>query len=314
MERKKSFYPLALCLLASLLCFPSICYSGAKTGINLWFTYVIPSLLPFLIVSNLIVSLNLCSTLCDLLYPIFKILFGIKKPACYPVLLGLISGYPIGAKTCADLVRQGTISVSEGQYLLSFVNNASPTFIMCFLGVSCLDDEKHCHFLCLIILLSSFFCSIVFRNYFKKKTVSDAHTLSPSALPTSKSSFVDCLNHSFLDAFQTIGIIGGYIVLCSILQALLMIAPEPLQPLTRILCCLTEVTTGITTICQQSFPLNTKIILTLPVVAFGGLSSLLQTQSVIAGSGLSLKYYLYAKLCQSLFTCILCYGYLILIV
>lgn len=292
-------------LLGLLLCFfffPSLCFSGAKGGLTLWFYTIIPSLLPFLIVSNLILHLNLLPYLTPILAPVFQRLFSVSKAGCYPILIGLLSGYPMGAKACADLVRKEEISQKEGQYLLSFVNNASPMFITSFVATQCLQLPSMQYIFYGLILGSAFLCSLISRILLQKNfTTSSKIIAEPNQNKTNnKLSFATALDASILDAFTTITKVGGFIILFSILGEFVLALPSCLGFLRYLFLCILEITTAIHFISLSTYSMTIKIILILATTTFGGLSGLFQTQSVIAGSGLSLTYYIFTKMLQSI--------------
>jgi nucleoside recognition membrane protein YjiH len=128
-SEKKTFTKVGIILfLVLILLFPASSYQGAKMGLLLWFNTVLPTLLPFIIISNLIIRLQIHKPLGKMLYPIFHLLFGVSKGGCYPILIGFLSGYPVGAKSTADLVNSGSIKEEEGQFLLSLCNNVAQCF------------------------------------------------------------------------------------------------------------------------------------------------------------------------------------------
>ena len=300
MKKKQilSFFSL-LCLFI-LFFSPEVCFAGAKKGITLWIYTIIPSLLPFIIVSNLFLNLNLLLSLTDWLYPILHPLFKVSKYGCFPILIGMMSGYPMGAKACADLVKEGKISSLEGQYLLSFVNNPSPMFLTTYLSIQCLQNARIKYLLYCVLLASSFFNSFLYRILFlKRKTFN--HSLKETSKDNASRSFAHAIDQAILDGFITIIKIGGYVLLFSILAMFLLNLPLTLKPLTYGLLSLTEITTACYELGISTFSTKIKLILTLTSTAFGGLSSLFQTQSVIAGSGLSLKTYIQCKITQCIF-------------
>ena len=302
MKKQKLIVFLLLSLLLCFFFFPSICFSGAKGGLTLWFYTIIPSLLPFLIVSNLILHLNLLPYLTPILAPFFQKIFSVSKAGCYPILIGLLSGYPMGAKACADLVRKGDISKKEGQYILSFVNNASPMFITSFVATQCLELPSMQYIFYGLILGSAYLCSLIFGLFLRKKVSKTSESITETNIieHTNNLSFATALDASILDAFTTITKIGGFIILFSILGEFVLALPFHLGFLRYLLLCILEITTANHFISLSTYSMNIKIILNLATTTFGGLSGLFQTQSVIAGSGLSLTYYIFMKLLQSL--------------
>lgn len=307
--KSKKFIAFLLCSMLLLFFFyPSICYTGAKKGISLWLHTVLPSLLPFLILSNFILLANLCPYVCQFLYPIFRPLFGVSRAGCFPVFIGMISGFPVGAKNCADLVKSGKISRVEGQYLLSFVNNASPMFITIYLASNCLHRPDLQYVLYAIILLSAFLCSILSRFFLKTYAFSGDSCLQPQKTYA----FSTALDTSILNGFQTITKIGGYVILFSIVSQFLLQLPAPLHSTSYFLLAASEMTTGIHQISGSMLTDHTKIILSLASTTSGGLSSLLQTQSVIAESGLSFRQYVIMKLLQTFLVVFLTYIFLVI--
>lgn len=315
MNTKKhcSFLFLSVMLLF-FLC-PSLCFSGAKSGITLWINTVIPSLLPFLLLANIILEAGLLPYLCELIYPLLGPLFGVSKNGCFPILIGAISGFPVGAKTCADLVKQGQISLQEGQYLLSFVNNASPMFLIVYMASQCLQCKTLQYPLYFIILLSSLICSIVSRIFFiqKRPSFSPKASMFLQNTKENKPHIATILDHSIINSFLTVTKIGGYVILLSIVSTFLSHLPEQIQYTRYILLAATEMTTAIHQIGISDLTLHTKIILSLASATSGGISSLLQTQSVIAESGLSMKLYIVAKIFQTTVVLLCTYGFLIIL-
>lgn len=91
-----------------------------------------------MVLSNFMIKQNVTGAVSRVAYPVFARVFGLSKAGCYPAVIGLLSGYPVGAKTTAQLYREKMLSKSEAQYLLTFCNNASPMFLLEYIGVNCI--------------------------------------------------------------------------------------------------------------------------------------------------------------------------------
>lgn len=298
---------LSLFLFFLLLCFflfPDISFLGAGNGVLLWIRIVIPSLFPFLLISTCLLHLNLISCLTPVLSPFFCKIFGCSKNGCYPILIGLLSGYPMGAKTCADLVKKGEITKEEGQYLLGFINNASPMFITGYLTCQCLQLPSYRYIFYLMILCSSYMVCLLHRCFFPQKKISRIeNTTKFCNEKISSFSISRALDCSITDSFQTIVKIGGYIILFSLLGEFALSLPEELGIFRYVIICCLEITSAVNQIALSDFPFQLKIILALSTTAMGGISGIFQTHSVIANSGLSIKKYCITKLLQTLFLC-----------
>lgn len=317
MFSKKQLSLFLLCLLLCFFLFPDISFLGARNGILLWIKIVIPSLFPFLLVSTCLLHLNLISCLTPVISPFFCKIFGCSKNGCYPILIGLLSGYPMGAKACADLVKKGDISKEEGQYLLGFVNNASPMFITSYLTCQCLQLPQYRYIFYFMILCSSYLVCLFYRFFFSfkmhRKNSLQFMPANKNQKSSNKDSQVFCnekisffsvsksLDLSITDSFLTIAKIGGYVILFSLLGQFALSLPKQLGIFRYFIICCLEITSGVNQIAISDFPLKVKIILALSTTALGGISGVFQTHSVIASSGLSSKKYFIAKLLQSLF-------------
>lgn len=100
---------------------------GAQIGLDLCIHTVIPSLFPFFVISILLTGVLSGSTV-TILKPLLRFC---KMPEGTESLLmvGLLGGYPVGAKCVHDAWNNGYISKKEAQHCLGFCNNAGPAFI-----------------------------------------------------------------------------------------------------------------------------------------------------------------------------------------
>ena len=92
--------------------------AAAAEALSLCAGSVIPALFPFLVVSSLLLSLGLGELLSPMLAGLMEPLFRVDGVGSSALLLGLVGGYPIGAKTAADLYRGGRLSRPEAERLL----------------------------------------------------------------------------------------------------------------------------------------------------------------------------------------------------
>lgn len=297
---------------ALMFLFPYASYQGASSGLMLWFLNVLPTLLPFIIVSNLMINLNIAGRISQILHPVVGKLFRVSTSGCYPILIGFLSGLPMGAKSTADLVTTGKISHKEGTFLLSMCNNASPIFIMSYIATNQLKLPNMRLPLFALIYGSSILSALFYRTYqsYGKKRKMSKYNESKIANKVQNSyhsvkfSF-DILDRSIMNGFEVITKIGGYIILFSILAQIINEIGANFSPYKAIAMGFFEITTGIDQICKIRMDSNTKIVLVSVLTSFGGLSGLAQTKSVIGESRLSIKSYLSVKLLSAFITMLL---------
>ncbi|NCC44806.1 MAG: sporulation protein, partial [Clostridia bacterium] len=127
--RKSIFLAAILSVVIYLLIFPKEAFEASLSGLKLWFYTILPSLLPFLILSDFLIKTDKIPSALKYVENIFQKLLGLTSYGTYAFLMGVFCGYPMGAKLTGDLYREGKISQNEAFYLLSFANNASPMFV-----------------------------------------------------------------------------------------------------------------------------------------------------------------------------------------
>lgn len=282
---------LILCflLLALLLIFPETAAEGGRNGLVLWATVLVPSLLPFSILTSLLRKKLRGNRLCYLL-----------------LTAGVLSGYPIGAKIAGDLYNDGSLTKKQAVFFSGAINNPSPMFVIFFVGESLLHLGSGKYFFYLTVLLSAVLGSVffyllspLFQGKFSLHVTSTGHPPVPSA------TFSEQLDEEISASALLLIKIGGYIMLFSILAKMIQSLPG-LPPIFQIpLCGLLEITTGNAMICGAGIPHHAKIILCLAFTAFGGLSAAAQTNSVLRNTGLSIVPYVIIKLFGSLFALLL---------
>lgn len=136
---------LILCSLgyaALLVARPQEASAAVTEALNLCLTRVIPSLFPFLAVTSLLLRLGMASWLQGIFAPIMRPLTGLPGICAAPVLMGLLGGYPAGARAAAGLYEDGLITRREAELLLSFGNNCGCAFIYSFVGVGMLGSPQ----------------------------------------------------------------------------------------------------------------------------------------------------------------------------
>lgn len=297
MHKFISLFPLfcTLLLLGFLFFFPSKAFSYTSDGLLLWYQTILPTLAPFLLLT---IFLRKC-------------LPGNHK---YLAFLGLFCGCPAGAAILSGLIKENRLTVPEGQFFLSFTNNASPVFILHYVSSILLSSPDKALFYWCICVLSSVLAAFLLCPPRKWKTTCKNFPVQPVTTPHQElscpkpslsvrfSSLFAFLDLSITETASVLVKIGGYILLFSILNGMLLqLSWIPAFP--RILCSgFLEMTTGLNQLNACPLSLDIRTILSLMLCSFGGLSTLAQTQSVIKGSGLSIRTCLYGRLLQSFFT------------
>jgi sporulation integral membrane protein YlbJ len=291
-----------------MILFPFATYQGASSGLLLWFHNILPNLLPFIIISNLLIRLDIAKQISKIFYPVIGKLFRVSKNGCYPIILGFLSGIPLGAKSTADLVAEQQIDKEEGNFLFSMCNNASPMFIIGYIAITQLKLPQIKYALFAVIYASAVISALLLRvitgsihkrnrshNILQISSIGNNQAVfNPAGKPVSFS--FDILDSSIMNGFEVITKIGGYIILFSILAQIVKEMGPEISFLKAFLMGILEITNGINQICAADLDINTKIVLVTIITSFGGFSGMAQTKSVINNTRLSIKFYFIAKL------------------
>lgn len=128
---KRNIIPLCFLLFTlSLLLFSKTNLPSIKQGLSLWANSVVPSLFPFFVATELLMHTNIISHLGNILNKYMYPLFHVRGEGSFAFIMGIISGYPMGAKIACEFRKNNICTKEECERLLSFTNNSGPLFII----------------------------------------------------------------------------------------------------------------------------------------------------------------------------------------
>ena len=300
-----------LILFFSMLSFPQTVFTGASYGLVLWFRHVLPTLLPYMILINVLICTPALHWICRITSTFLCPLLGTSYYGTFAVLTGFLCGYPMGAKTTSDLLNVNKISRSEASYLLSFCNNISPAFILSYVVAQNMKERNLCIPFFLILTFTPLMLSFIFRLFYR---LPESSCSFPQVTPGSFSNPSESISDNFLDrcilnAFESVTKVGGYMMMFSVLiQLLASVLPNTIFSL--LLYSSLEISTGIRRLASSALYTSHKIILCAALTSFGGWCCIAQTYSMISGNHLPILPYITAKLVTALVTSLLISAYI----
>ncbi len=326
---KRNILPLIFVIFTlCLLLFSKSNLPAIKSGLALWANSVVPSLFPFFVATELLMHTNVISQLGILLNRFMKPLFNIRGEGAFAFIMGIISGYPVGAKIASNFRENNICTKEECERLLSFTNNSGPLFIIGTVGILMFKNTTIGILLFITHILACVTVGFIFR-FWKYKHVSKPYKsskkLSSQNNSVSFSNLGEVLSESITSAISTILVIGGFIVIFSSIisilktSGILQFCSSIFVPLFNfinidnsfiqpILTGFLEITNGISSIssivCKK---LSINIILSAFFLGFGGLSILLQVLSITSKTDLSIKPYIYGKFLHGIFAALYTY-------
>ena len=294
-----------------MLSFPQTVFAGASYGLLLWFRHVLPTLLPYMVLINILIRTPALHWICHITSPFLCPLLGTSYYGTFAVLTGFLCGYPMGAKTASDLLDAQKISRSEASYLLSFCNNTSPAFILSYVVAQNMKERNLCIPFFLILTFTPLMLSFIFRLFYR---LPESSCSFPQVTPGPFSNPSESISDSFLDrcilnAFESVTKVGGYMMMFSVLiQLLASVLPNTIFSL--LLYSSLEISTGIRLLFSSALYTTEKIILCAFLTSFGGWCCIAQTYSMISSSQLPILPYITAKLVTALVTSLLISAYI----
>ncbi len=211
---------------------------GAKKGLHLCFSAVIPSLFLFTALSLFAQNSGAAKIISRPLSPLSRALFGLSGEEFSVFLLSLFSGYPVGAKLIAEMFSQNKIGRKRALIMLNYCVNAGPAFIVTAVGAIMLGSKSDGYRLLIAHILSSFLIMAALKPFIKKSGIEQKvlHNTEPQPL-------CDCFVRSVSAAASSILSVCAFVVLFSALGEIIAALPLP-EALNKAIRAVLEVTVG----------------------------------------------------------------------
>ncbi len=291
---KLVFLLCALHIALFLVMFPTTCIEVGRTAVNLCMNSVVPSLFPFLICSGIFSATGAATVCSRYLSPVVRPLFKVPGCGAAAFVLGIVSGYPVGAACAVNLYTTGQCSKAEAERLCAFCNNSGPIFIISVVGCGFLGSAVLGKYLYISHILSAILSGFVLSLFAKRSECKNF--LPPKSVPKPKDALFilgDVMDTSISSMLK----ICGFVVFFSVFAAAI-----PKSNITPYLAAALEITGGIKQIAGLEIALDTKLCLISFFAAFSGISIMLQVGAITAPHRLSLIPYICGKLIQGGFS------------
>lgn len=272
---------------------PQTIVEAAKNGILIWFQQILPALLPFTILSCVLIRSHF--------------LEGWKGNAnliaiALTLVCGFGFGFPIGAKLSADFYKDQMLSKRQALILSVATNNFSPMYV-CGFALPFLFGTGQYHKITYLLL---YFVPLFIATFFLILTYNAENNERKNEEITKKFEFnMNILNESILQGFLSLIKICGYIVFFSILAQIFGNLWQNTSISWNILLANLEITNGIQRLSRMLLPESIRYILAMQILSFGGISGIAQTASFLEDAGISVYKYIIGKVILSLLLTVL---------
>jgi sporulation integral membrane protein YlbJ len=308
-------------LAALMAAHPATALAASLRGVAVWWDVLFPALFPFFVMAELMLGFGVVHFFGTLLDPLMRPLFRLPGAAGFAVTMGLISGYPVGARLAARLREQGQISRTEGERLIAFVTTSDPIFLIGAVSVGFFREPALAPLLAAAHYGGAFVIGLIFRRYRRREPLTHAKAaagarLLPAALAAMhRARAADgrpagrLLQDAVGAALRLNIVVGGLVVFFSVVMELLARAhmldllAAMLQPLLQsaglpasaFVNGLFEVTLGAKAAGESDAPLALRAAAAAWVLSWAGLSVHAQVASIIGKTDIRYAPFLAAR-------------------
>ena len=301
--------PGMLCLVLLLLFSLALMFRRAdvvvncmRQGLALCARAVVPSLFPFMVLSEILVCSGAGEWMTAPIAKPLRKLLGVSRTGCCAVVLGLLCGFPVGARCAVLGYEKGTIKKEECQRVLACSSIPSSAFLISTVGATLWQNLNFGIFLYVSAILSALFCGFLLyvSQKKRKKETEENSSLSPVKIHFDAGMLPSAVRNATVNTI----LICAYVVFFSTLTGTveLVLGRFAANEITHtILASFLELSGGVSAAASLSDH-TLATLLTGFSVGWSGLSIHCQMLSLCDRHDLSLRPYFASKLLQAL-TC-----------
>lgn len=308
------FIILILSILSYFLVFSKTNFEITSNIVSIFISIVIPSLFPFILFGNILIYSNYFNLLVNSsINKIIKLYFKTSNYGASAIIFGFLFGYPNGARYVNELYENKKIGFKEAEYLLMFVNNSSPAFILSSIGVGLFHNIR----IGILLLASHITSSIIIGKIFsyryklkEEKRNSFITSQEGETLLNYNISF-ETITKSIIKSIYTMCMIFGFMVIFILaynymLNTLSYIV-KPNKLISAFMLAIAELTSGLNNLIALPINLKTLVILISFFLGFSSLSINFQIFSCVHKNEFKLKSIIKGKLLHGILSAIITY-------
>ena len=287
---------LAILMLVFMLAYADAAARHARRGLALIATTLIPSLFPFMVISDVLCRCGFISAVGRFVARPMRGLFGISGEGAGVMLLGMLCGFPIGAKCAVSLYDSGEISKTECARLISLSSLPSAAFSISTVGVSLFCDFRVGVCFYLATVLSAIIVGVIDARLHKSGKDDTLRKKEKPRADFGVGELTEAVSSSAVGVIKISGFVLFFSVLLGVISELSFVDKLGEEAI-ALFFSVFELTSGVARAAAVS---DIREALTLSAFALGwsSFSIHFQIMSVAAGRGLELAGYIASKLFQ----------------
>ena len=295
----------SLLVIFNLITNPTLITRITNYSLSIWVENLIPSLFPFFVLSDILISYNITNYIPKRLKKILIKLWNTSPNTISIFFLSMLSGFPSNARNIRTYYDKGQISTKEANITLAYTHFANPLFILSTTTIFFLHNKTSGLIIMISLYLSNIILGIILKKYNPTGPNINFNTVS-----TKSQNFGPIFVSAIKKSIDTLGILTTFLLLASLLINLINVSTYTEVIIKSII----EITMGLKDLGTLSISITHKTVLATTIITFGGLSVHLQVISQLIGTNIKYKYFLYGRIIGSLLALIISYVLCIIII
>ncbi len=313
----------------ALVFYPKEGFEAAYQGLRIFLDVVFPALLPFFVLSEILLGMGIVHFLGVFLEPLMRPLFNVPGVGAFAMSMGLVAGYPMDAVITAKFRKNKMCTRIEGERLLAFTNTADPLFMFGAVAVGMFGMPQLGMALAIAHYAASLTVGIIYRFYGRRAAPSPAPASNRKgnmfyrafqelyrARKEDGRPVGTLLGDSVRGSVETLALICGFIMLFSVVVRVLSVSGVTglVMPVVAgvlqilgldpslahaIIGGAMEIDVGTMAAAKATAPLLDRVVVASAVIAWSGLSVHGQVATVIRGTDIRMSAYVLARVIQA---------------
>lgn len=297
-----------LTILSYFLVFSRSNYEITFNIVNIFITTIVPSLFPFILFSNILIYSNYFMLIANTsINRIIKRFFNISTYSASAVLFGFLFGYPNGARYVHELYEDRKITFKEAEYLLTFINNSSPAFILSTIGIGMFQNIRIGVLLLISHILASILIGKIFRyKHLRKEKINDIN-IANFKYDLSFETITKAITKSIWTMCIIFGFMVIFILTHNYIFKILELIFKPNDYIYTFTLGIMELTSGLSKIMLLPINFKSLIILISFILGFSSLSINFQIFSCVYENSFKLKNIIVSKFLHGILSSVITY-------
>lgn len=251
---------------------------------NIWLYNLVPSMLPFYVISDLLINYGLIDILAFLFKKIINKLFNVSENASFVIFFSMFTGFPSSAKYLKNLLDLNYISIEDANKTIRFTHFSNPLFIINVIGNTIIGNKK----IGFLILLSHYLSNFIIGFLYRKE---QTQKITTKRIKNTKS-FGSILTASFINSFDSLLIVLGSLITFKILTSIIF----HYLGSNFIISSLLEITQGLFALKYLTLNIELKALIAVAMISFGGFCIHTQVYSILSETKISYKNYFFSRI------------------